>query len=141
MTKQRLELEKKVLELHLPKSAFVFRDIETSTPYVMFAANTNSGNIYTIRVELKNFPEQIPEAYVTKLLYTKDGVPMDKPSSSMHTLESKNNWTRLCHYGYQSWHPNVALYKVYIKCRLWLEMYELHLVSGNNMDYYLNHQQ
>ena len=65
---------------------------------------------------------------------------MNSPSASMHTLSSENGWTRICHYGCNSWTPNVSLYKVYIKCRLWLEMYETHLRTGKPIDYYLNHQ-
>ena len=34
----------------------------------------------------------------------------------------------------------VSIYKIYIKCRLWLEMYEAHLRTGKNIDFFLNHQ-
>ena len=74
------------------------------------------------------------------MLKNKMGVDLDSPSASMHTLTSENGWTRICHYGTNSWTPNVSLYKVYVKCRLWLEMYETQLRTGKNIDYYLNHQ-
>ena len=104
------------------------------------AAKTNSGNIYTIRIDLVNFPNSKPEAFVRKMLKTKAGSEMNCASASMHTLSSKYGFTQICHYADSAWTPMVSIYKVYIKCRLWLEMYDLHLKSGKKMDYYLNHQ-
>ena len=140
MTTERFNLEKNVLLKYLPANTFVFKDITTSNPYVLMAAKTNRGNVYTIRIDLAGFPNTLPHAFVTKMLKTKSGEDMNECSARMHTLTSEHGYTRICHYGPSSWGPNVSLYKVYIKCRLWLEMYELHLQTGNDMDYYLNHQ-
>lgn len=140
ITAERLELEKSVLERKLPNNAYKFMGIGTSNPYLVIAAKTNRGNIYTLRIELNEFPNEIPKAFINKMLYTKNGSQMNECSAAMHTLTSENGRTRICHYGYDSWTPNVALYKVYVKCRLWLEMYELHLDNGKPIDYYLNHQ-
>ena len=74
------------------------------------------------------------------MLYTKSGEAMNGCSAAMHTLYAENNKTRICHYGSDSWNPYVSIYKIYIKCRLWLEIYELHLKTGNPLDYYLKHQ-
>jgi hypothetical protein len=116
-------------------------DMETSKPYIVLPARTNRGNIYTIRIELDDFPNEIPKAFVTKMLKTRSGNPMSGCSASMHTLTSEHGYTRICHYGHSSWTPMVSIYKIYVKCRLWLEMYELHLQTGHDMDYYLNHQE
>lgn len=140
ISNERLELEKSVLERKLPPNAYRFMDIGTSKPYLVIAAKTNRGNIYTLRIELDQFPDEIPKAFVNNLLLTKNGEPMNGCSGAMHTLDCENNRTRICHYGFDSWTPNVSLYKVYVKCRLWLEMYELHLDNGKPIDYYLNHQ-
>ena len=140
MTTERLNLEKSVLQRYLPSNTYVFKDISTSSPYVLMAAKTNRGHVYTLRIDLDGFPTSLPHAFVTKMLKTKDGDDMDGASASMHTLPSEHGYTRICHYGNESWGPNVSIYKVYIKCRLWLEMYELHLQTGKPMDYYLNHQ-
>ncbi len=140
MTTERFNLEKSVLQRYLPSNTYVFKDISTSNPYVLMAAKTNRGHVYTLRIDLDGFPTSLPHAFVTKMLKTKDGDEMDGASASMHTLPSEHGYTRICHYGNGSWGPNVSIYKVYIKCRLWLEMYELHLQTGNPMDYYLNHQ-
>ena len=115
-------------------------DMATSAPYVIMAAKTNRGNIYTLRIELRDFPTSIPKVFVQKMLYTKAGEPMNNCSASMHTLTSENGWTRICHYGSNAWTPGVSIYKVYVKCRLWLEVYEQHLKTGKPLDYYLAHQ-
>ena len=141
MTEERLKMEKKVLSSKLPASSYRFMDMNTTNPYLVMAAKTNSGNIYTIRIDLVNFPNSKPEAFVRKMLKTKTGSTMSGASASMHTLSSKYGFTQICHYADSAWTPMVSLYKVYIKCRLWLEMYDLHLKTGKNMDYYLNHQQ
>ena len=140
MDTARLNLEKSVLQRYLPSNTYVFKDTSTSHPYVLMAAKTNRGNVYTIRIDLDEFPNDVPHAFVTKMLKTKAGKNMDGASSSMHTLSSEHGYTRICHYGPSFWNPNVSIYKVYIKCRLWLEMYELHLQTGKPMDYWLNHQ-
>ncbi|MBQ3289217.1 MAG: hypothetical protein IJH50_07395 [Kiritimatiellae bacterium] len=106
----------------------------------MMAARTNRKNIYTLYIPLDGFPESMPKVFVTRMLLSRSGEKLDSPSASMHTLQSENGWTRLCHYGSNSWTSDVSLYKIYIKCRLWLEMYELHLQTGNDIDYYLSHQ-
>lgn len=140
MDAQRLQMEKMVLARKLPSSAYVFKDMGTSNPYVVIGTITNSKNVYTIRIDLDSFPNSVPKAFVTKMLFNKDGNRMDSASASMHTLTSEHGFTRICHYGTNSWTPMVSIYKIYIKCRLWLEMYEAHLRSGKNIDYFLNHQ-
>lgn len=141
MDKDRLLAEQDVLSRKLPGNAYKFMDMDTSKPYIVMAAKTNKGNVYTLKIELDEFPQSIPKAFVRKMLKTKTGQDMCGTSGAMHTLQSENGFTRICHYGYNSWTEMVSIYKIYIKCRLWLEMYELHLLTGKNMDYYLNHQQ
>ena len=141
MDAERLKAEKLVLEKKLPSNAYRFMDMDKEFPYIVMAAKTNRGNIYTLRIELDCFPEAKPEVYVTKKLFMKSGAPMPEYSAAMHTLGSKDGLTQICHYSDSLWTPMVSIYKVYVKCRLWLEMYELHLQTGNNMDYYLNHME
>ena len=140
MTPERYNLELAVLKNYLPENIFVFRDMGTAMPYLLMAARTNSGHVYTLRIELDTFPNKVPKVFVKQMLKNKDGVDLDFPSHSMHTLNSEYGFTRICHHGSNSWTPNVSLYKIYIKCRLWLEMYELHLKTGNDIAYYLNRQ-
>ena len=131
---------KAVLSRRLPSNAYSFRDMNTAHPYVLMAAKTNSGNLYTLRVDLTSFPMSVPKVFVNRMLTDCRGKELSSASSSMHTLASENRQTRICHYGSLSWTPNVSIYKIYVKCRLWLEMYEAHLRTGLPIDHYLNHQ-
>lgn len=140
MEQARYQAELSVLSRRLSPNLYRFCDMCTSRPYVLMAARTNSGKVYTLRVELSGFPTCIPKVFVTKMLKTKDGNNMSGVSGAMHTLQSENGMTRICHYGQSSWTPNVSIYKIYVKCRLWLEMYEAHLRTGHEIQYYLNHQ-
>ena len=140
MTQERFQLERQVLSKYLPSNTYVFKDLGTNSPYILMAARTNGGKIYTLRIDLGSFPNSLPKAFVAQMLYSKNGNRLDSPSHSMHTLGSEYGYTRICHYGSSSWTPNVSIYKVYIKCRLWLEMYELHLKTGKDIAYYLSTQ-
>lgn len=140
MTQRRYQAEQQVLNRYLTQNLFKFQDMGTPNAHLVMAARTNRKNIYTLYIPLDGFPESMPKVFVTRMLLSRSGDKLDSPSASMHTLRSENGWTRLCHYGSSSWTSDVSLYKIYIKCRLWLEMYELHLQTGNDIDYYLSHQ-
>ncbi len=140
MTAQRYQAELTILRRKLTNNLYKFADLDTPKAHVVMAARTNRGTIYKLYIPLDGFPQSVPKVFVTQMLCAKDGTPLDSPSAVMHTLSSENGWTRLCHYGYASWSANVSLFKIYVKCRLWLEMYELHLQTGKAIDYYLNHQ-
>ena len=55
MDDKRLEAEKQVLSSKLPSNSYRFMDMSTSCPYIVMAAKTNSGNVYTVRIDLANF--------------------------------------------------------------------------------------
>ena len=140
MTQKRKEAELKVLQEKLPANIYRFVDMETDNPYLAIAAKTNKGNVYTLKIELADFPECVPRVFVSHMLYDVHSEPLNSPNSSMHTLRSENGCTQICHYGRNSWTNMVSLYKVYLKCRIWLEIYEEHLSSGEPIDFYLTHQ-
>ena len=136
----RYEAEFRLLKRKLPDNVWTFRDLNGARPYLAMAVKTRSGTVYTIQIELKNFPEIVPKVFVTQMLKDCNGRPMDDARHSTHTLPSEHGWTRLCHYGPSSWTHGVTLYLIYIKCALWLNIYELHLKTGKSMEYYLKRQ-
>ena len=140
LTKQRAGLEEQVLAYYLPKNMYRFCNIGTSKPYLQAAVRANDGATYLLYFDLSTFPESKPKVYVQQMLHTKSGEPMDSASHANHTLSSWNGWTQLCHYNDSCWTPDVTLWKVYLKCRLWIEMYRAHLRTGKLMSYYLNTQ-
>lgn len=138
---RRYEAEAALLRRKLPGNTWKFMDLNGDRPYLAMAVKTNQGNFYTIQIELSRFPQSVPKVFVTQMLRRHDGTLMDSSSSSMHTLQSEHGWTRICHYGGDSWTPGVSLYKIYIKSALWLNIYEAHLKTGRPMDAYLKHQE
>lgn len=142
MDNDRYLAELSVLSGRIPENAFRFFNVERFSlgkPYLRIGAVTNSGNLYTLHMDLDSFPESVPPVYVTQMLHTRSGEEMSMASGSMHILTSEHGWTRICHYSSNAWTPSISLFKVYIRCRLWLEMYEAHLLTGNPIDYYLKH--
>ncbi len=140
MTKQRLQAEQAVLEKYLKPNTYRFMDMNTRKPYIVMAVMTNSGNVYTIRIMLSEFPNSVPSVQVLTPIRDKQGHLLNKPDGSMHVLGYRDGHTQICHYGACSWTPNVSLFKVYMKCRLWFEMYEEHLRTGAPIDKFLPHQ-
>lgn len=140
MNLQRLQAERAVLMKHLKPNTYQFTDMDTEHPYLIVGAMTNSGHVYTLKIMLEDFPYQIPPVCVMNPLKSKTGKKLLKPNAEMHVLGEIDGHTLICHYGYHSWKADVSLYKVFIKCRLWLEMYEEHLRTGRPIDYFLKHQ-
>lgn len=138
MTPERFEAEKHILGRKLPRNAFLFKEDE-GKPYLLMAAKTSCANLYGVRIDLESFPYSIPHVEILKMLKDKDGNELNTTSASMHVLSSRHGGTAICHYGDSDWTPMVSLYKIYIRVRIWLEMYELHLDTGNPIDYYLEH--
>ena len=137
----RINAERSVFALNrVPASIYRFEGIGTGHPRLLMAARTNRHNIYTLQIDLDEFPFSVPKVFVRRMLLTRDGKPMNGASAAMHTLTSEHGWTRICHYGWDSWNPGVTLYKIYVKCRLWLEAYEGHIATGRPLDHWLNHQ-
>ena len=136
----RIKAEQAVLEAHMKPNTYHFMDLNTRYPYVVMAAMTNSGHVYTLKIHLEHFPEEVPMVEVLNPLRDKNGRLLGKMSAEMHVLGSYDGHVLICHYSHTSWTPQVSLYKVFIKCRLWLEMYEEHLATGYAIDKFLIHQ-
>ena len=137
--RQRYEAEVALLRRKLSPGVWHF-DLNRERPFLAMAVKTKSGNLYTIQIELDRFPQAVPKVFVTRMLRDHDGEAMNEARHSLHTLSSEHGWTRICHYGQESWTPGVSLYKIYIKCALWLNIYEVHLKTGKPMEYYLKRQ-
>ncbi|MDR2774133.1 MAG: hypothetical protein LBC19_05225 [Tannerella sp.] len=137
MTEERLKMEYKVLASMMSEKQFRFTGFNTHNPCLMVAQRTNSGKIYTVKIDLSgNFPYEVPKVFITnpKPLLTRTGEPMLGPSHPMHTLQSENGCVRICHYGAQDWTPRVTLSQIILKVRVWLEVYEAYLLTGEPLD-------
>lgn len=141
MDSQRKQMEEMVIKHYMGGSkAFAFGDLNTSTPYLRIAARTNSGKVYVMRFELQNYPNSKPNAYVECMLKDRKGNPMNSASMVNHTLAPHSKgWTQICHYHPDAWSPEMSLWMVYVRCVLWLNIYEQTLRTGKDMEYYLKH--
>ncbi len=133
MDNNRFELEKEVLRKKLPSNFYRFDDIGTDKACLSAAARTNNDKLYTMKIELKDFPEKPPRVFVTEELMDNDGMAL-QCCHEMHCYGTEEGRTQLCHYPDGAWTPRVSLYKVYIKCRLWLELYEIYKETGKTID-------
>ena len=139
MTDERYNKEYAILQKIFKDKTFRFLDFNTAKPNLVIAQQTQSGKVYTIKIDLSCFPDDVPIAFITnpKPLKTLTGEPMLGASRDMHTLPGVEGCTRVCHYGPQQWHPNVSLYKIIVKIRFWLEAYEEHLKTGELLSKWL----
>ena len=140
MTQARFNDENMILSHYLGPKAFAFSGLNTFQPGLKAVVKTNNGKVYVLHYNLSNFPAAKPSVYVTQMLYTKNGEPMNSPSAPNHTLDSWNGWTQLCHYSSDQWTTDITLWHIYLKCRVWLEVYQTHLRTGRTMDSILKHQ-
>lgn len=141
MDYQRKQLEEQVITHYMGSSkSFAFGNLNTSYPYLRIAAKTNSGKVYVLRMDLYNYPARKPNVYVECTLRDRNGNLMNTISAKNHTLEpNSSGWTQICHYHPDAWNANMSLWMVYVRCVLWLNIYEQTLRSGKDMDYYLKH--
>lgn len=141
MDQQRLQMEKSVISHYLKNpNSYQFCNTYGSVPYVRMLAQSNSGKAYVLRIECENYPYSKPNAYVECMLRDHNGNQMNGPSSSNHTLQQHSNgWTQICHYHPSAWKPNMSIWMVYIRCVMWLNIYEQTLKTKQPMDYYLRH--
>lgn len=144
ITQQRLNIEKQALDFGFPKR-YIFQELNSRNAYVDVGLRTNAGRTYRLKMVLGDFPYTKPKVYVTypSILRTYNGTLLSSigTSASMHLLTPDNLGNiQLCHYSDSAWHSNVSLYKVALKCLVWLNAYDGHLRTGKPLDYFLRHQ-
>lgn len=127
MDKERLRAEQDILERKMPKNSYRFMDMDTNKPYLVLAAKTNRGIIYTLRIELDEFPKNVPEMYVKNKIMLKSGQLIPENDETLKTLNHKDGMTGIRHYGQDAWTPMVCLYRVYLQGVMWLENYDNYL--------------
>ena len=103
---------------------------------------SQSGARYHIHFNLVGFPAALPRAYVKqpKPLLDSSGVAMTSVSAKQHVLGADSEGcTQICHYGSSQWHAKISLVKIVLRCKLWLDAYEQHLQTGQNLETWLPH--
>lgn len=142
--RSRLGLEKDVLETKLNNVTWI-NPTSAGNTRVEWRDNTNNGNSYTLRVYLaSDFPNSCPILVVSSPsspLKEKYGTLLDSTSGSDHVYEAHDGLTQICHFIKDKWTSENTIYQVLMKGRIWLEAYEIHLRTGEDLDKYLAHMQ
>jgi len=138
----RLGVEEQLLRKYFPSVRIQDKDGGPNLGLVG-RIHSNSGTVYTLFCPLQEFPERSPPVYVIdpKLRCYDGKLVSDLGSSNaMHVLApSDHGHPQICHYNDRYWESKLTLYKVLLKCRIWLEAYECHLREGKPVDHYLSH--
>ncbi len=140
---KRLDIEARLLARYFPAFHIQFPD-DPEKAAVVGTTRTNRGNDYALWIPLEDFPDSAPSLFVVwpkrlrdhgRRLLSKRGT-----SGDMHLLgPDRHGHLQICHCNDSYWTPNETLYKIVMKGRLWLEAYEAHLESGEDIDVYLKH--
>lgn len=144
MDSARLKLESEILERFFPRRYAFVHPTDPSRCYLDVGLKTKSGCTYRLKIVIPpDYPNSIPQVYVVHPTpmrnYRKQDLTSIGPSGSMHVLTPDGAYIQLCHFKAKLWHSNITLYKVALKCLIWLEAYHNHLLTGNDIDHYLRH--
>lgn len=142
MDRERFEKEKAILAYYMPNpNAYEF-GVDRGVEYLRIVARTNNNQMFVMRIEMPGFPYTKPNAYVECMLRDHNGNLMNEASAANHTLSPHPyGWTQICHYHPSAWQPGMTLWMVYVRCVLWLNIYEQSLKSGRTIESYLQHMQ
>lgn len=140
---ERLRKEQALLQTYFPSFRIQFPD-DPAKVGAVGALTTNAGNEYALWIPLGAFPNEPPQMFVVQPqnLRNRRGKKLAKVgvNSAMHLLApNAHGHPQICHHNDASWTPNITLYKVAMKGRLWLEAYEMHKATGKDIDHYLPH--
>ncbi len=141
MEAARLKIEKTVLEKTFAGAFRLSEDASGATKLEVDVTVPGGGRYTLLLTTAPDYPSSMPEAFLIKPLVLRDFHGQEllaiSPSHKMHLLKPEGRFLRLCHYKPENWHPNVTLYKVVLKCLIWLVAYENHLQSGLPITDYL----
>ncbi|CAB3997128.1 Hypothetical predicted protein [Paramuricea clavata] len=139
--RERLAIEKSTLEKYfLLGVTWIDPQHETKVEVLL---KSNSDKEYKLRVYIPtDFPNSCPALVVVSPpeLFLMDGLRLPEISDSFHTLEDTDGFHRICHFYPPDWTPDITLYQVFMKGRLWIEAYEAHFDTGEDMDVFLGEQ-
>jgi ubiquitin-protein ligase len=136
---QRLQVERQILKKYFPSFSWI-NPTDSNNTRVEGSVRTNAGNTYTLRVYVpSDFPNSRPDMAVTSPYPLKghNGKDLYETDSSMHTLAPRDGYVKICHY--KDWLPDLTLYLVVLKGRIWLEALEGHRRTGQLIDSFLAH--
>ena len=137
---ERLTYENQVLQRDGMSQFQIYKD-QPNGYYLLGDHRTSANSSYTLWSPIPTgFPYSRPRLYIhipnplwgfrrTRTI-NDYGV-----SHRMHTLSNgPNGQVQICHWRDERWHSGITFNKVMIKAMLWLEAYEQHLSTGQDID-------
>lgn len=139
----QLAAEKSRIEKYFPNGQIRWNNPNSLYyAWVQITMNSNSNKLYTLRIYIpSDFPNSCPDMVMVSPsdLRQRNGAALPHESSVFHTIGERDGYIKICHTRPALW-TQTWLYEIFLKGRLWIEAYEGHLATGNNMDVYLKHQ-
>ncbi len=139
--RKRLQVERQILKKYFPSFQW-HNQAERKYTRIEGQLQTNRSNRFGIRVYVPpKYPYELPDMVITTPNPIRDYHYRDLrdygASSEMHLLSTRDGYARICHY--REWEPNLTLYYVLLKGRIWLEAFEGHKQTGKELSAYLRH--
>ena len=135
----RLAIEEKLLKNYMSHFHILSRRTET---HIQGWAHTNSGRRYEARIDLPaSFPYGMPELYVVqpKTLPQHDATKTVNSVGPSHRFHTRHNGhdgcIQICHSA--NWDASTTCIQVLVKLHCWLEAYEGHLRTGQDLAAFL----
>ena len=136
---ERLTYENQVLQQDGMPQFQIYKD-QPNGYYLLGNQRTSANNSYTLWSPIPaGYPHSRPHLYIctpnplwgfgrTRTI-NEYGV-----SHRMHTLSNgPNGQVQICHWRDERWHSGITFNRVMIKAMLWLEAYEQHLATGQDI--------
>ena len=140
--RSRLALEEKIMSRELGN--FMFCDRVCNT-YVQGLQTTSSCNLYELRLTFPAYyPDQRPSLYVTypkALRKYRSCETLDSlgTSHAFHILgRGPDGSLELCHFNADEWDASKTCVAVLMKGIIWCELYDAHLGTGKDIDYFVS---
>ena len=138
----RLNKEWEILQKYFPNFQFKYYGTQLCLEGWMY---TNKQIGYYLRLYVPyDMPNSVPDVVITYpnpvFDYWGKNLADYQTSATMHLLNPRDGYPKICTYKSTFWNPNRTFYNVLMKVRLWLEAFEGHKSTGNYLDKYLPHQ-
>ena len=137
--RQRLAFEKSLLEQYF-HNRVTWID-PTGDTKIEVRVTCSNDKQYTLRIYLpSDYPNSVPDMIVKTpgmtTLKNRYGSELSGGSIN-HIYGTRDGCTKICHFIPSSWKDDNTLYQVVMKGLIWLEAYEAHLRTGENLSQYL----
>lgn len=135
--KSRWVFEIKIMQHELPQ----FRPYGRSGDYFFSGWQaTSHGNRYKLKLDVPPYyPDNVPSLYVTspQMLRSFGGGATINSQGTSHAYHTMSNGTdgcvKICHFDPSNWDASKTCVAVFMKGILWLEAYEMHLKTGEDI--------